>query len=362
MDVSSYLHKMTDIQENILSFLDNETDWKNCLQEIQDYIIQQNIPDQFLKEFLYLISKITENHHRSVDFFKKIGCLLLFLKEKITQNFTNSSIFNIFKGNKRILLFLIEEGIMKIDNHIISIIKQPEYNQKHYFEYFLPEITNFKMNKDQIKVGEKFNKKRKTGENDNIICSLIRNDSIEDFIIYITKNNISLVSVIEESIFETNSFLLMKKDITLIEYAAFFGSIQIFQYLKLNNVELKSSLWTYTIHGQNADLIHLLEENNVNPPMKNYGIYLVEAIKCHFNNLFIYILDKYISKTDDVTNIVISKALRSYNFAVIPKNFNVSNDYYYYLCKYDHLFLCKMFLNNPEINVNYEQISCYVLI
>ena len=55
--------------------------------------------------------------------------------------------------------------------------------------------------------------------------------------------------------------LYFKKKPTLIEYAAFNGSIQIFQYLKMNKVELNEELWSYAIHSGNAQIIHLLEEN-----------------------------------------------------------------------------------------------------
>ena len=58
---------------------------------------------------------------------------------------------------------------------------------------------------------------------------------------------------------------MKNKNTTLIEYSAFYGSIQIFNFLRMNNVELSPSLWLYAIHGNNAELIHLLEENKVEP-------------------------------------------------------------------------------------------------
>ena len=55
-----------------------------------------------------------------------------------------------------------------------------------------------------------------------------------------------LTSKIKESFFETNPYLLENKEnMTLIEYAAFFGSIQIIQFLNLSSVPLKTSLWMY---------------------------------------------------------------------------------------------------------------------
>ena len=77
-------------------------------------------------------------------------------------------------------------------------------------------------------------------KDDQYITELIRNDSIDEFITYINKNDYPIQSTIENSIFETNSLLLERKA-TLIEYTAFYGSIQIFKYLYLNKVELKPS-------------------------------------------------------------------------------------------------------------------------
>ena len=67
---------------------------------------------------------------------------------------------------------------------------------------------------------------------------------------------------ISSSFYETNSFLLKKKTISLIEYSAFFGSIQIFQFLVFNNVDLNDDLWFYAIHGKNAEIIYDLFKYN----------------------------------------------------------------------------------------------------
>ena len=57
----------------------------------------------------------------------------------------------------------------------------------------------------------------------------------------------------------------LKKKVSLIEYAAFFGSIQIIQYLMINGISLQPLSWIYAIHSQNVDFIHLLEEKHVLP-------------------------------------------------------------------------------------------------
>ena len=49
-------------------------------------------------------------------------------------------------------------------------------------------------------------KKRTISENDGIICEMIRQDSIKEFVSYTNRNYISIKSQIEPSIFETNPF------------------------------------------------------------------------------------------------------------------------------------------------------------
>ena len=144
-----------------------------------------------------------------------------------------------------------------------------EKNCSKYCYFFYLEIKDYvgeqksKSIEEEItsidpKILSSFNAKRHECQNDSYVCSLIRNDFVEEFIAYVNQACISLTSKIKTSIFETNEFLI-ENEPTLIEYSAFYGSIQIFQYLQLNNVELKPNLWFYAIHSQNAELIHILE-------------------------------------------------------------------------------------------------------
>ena len=144
-----------------------------------------------------------------------------------------------------------------------------------------------------------FFENREKGENDSYICKLIREDSIDEFIEYVNKSNISLESTINQSIYETNAFLIQKQNeyiilrfnqsnsnssITLMEYAAFFGSIQIFQYLKINGVEMNQELWLYSIHGKNAEIIHLIEERHIEPTIADVNSYkecFIESISAN---------------------------------------------------------------------------------
>ena len=81
--------------------------------------------------------------------------------------------------------------------------------------------------------------------------------------------------------------------LSLIEYAAFFGSIQIFNPLRLEGVELKPSLWPLVIHGKNSEMIHFLEDNHVELEDKSYKRVFNESIKCHHNDIVNYFINNF---------------------------------------------------------------------
>ena len=272
-----YLNMMKHINEKITNFLEDEANSEECFLILEDQFKFNNpkISDtkhDFLS-LLHFICKIGNNHHRCPNFFCKIERILLIFKEDIKKSFSNSEIFNIYRSNKRILLFLIEQQIIVIDEYIVKkITKTSKYIEAKYPQYFQPEIKTFinenwfpkysplcselngnKWVRDLKKVlPENFYEKRKEGENDNQICELIRKDMVTEFIAYINLNSISLNAKIQPSIYETNQFLIKNKSLSLIEYAVFLGSIQVFNYLRLEGVKLTKSLWILAIHGHNS--------------------------------------------------------------------------------------------------------------
>lgn len=157
-------------------------------------------------------------------------------------------IFTIFKSNKQILLFLIKEEIIAINESIVSIFTSDKYKKRKYEDYFMPEINRFMKQKtkkdDAIEQQDDFEEKRKNGENDEYVCKLIQHDSIDEFISYFNKEDLSPSMKINPSIFETNPLLIENESINLINYTAFFGSVQIFKFLLDKVSKLSSSLWS----------------------------------------------------------------------------------------------------------------------
>lgn len=390
-----YLETIKSIQESILKFLEEETNCEENLTFLKDIFNDLEIQDNRIEfmSVLHLISKIANNFHRSCNFFSKIEQILQYLKADIKKNISNSEIFNIFQGNKRILLFLAEEGIMTFDEYVIrKITMTNKLVEANYPQYFQPEIEPFMQEQwfprynfhncvqtqnewvYELKeeVPENFYAKRKKGENDDTLCEMIRNDMVEDFIAYVTRSNTSLDATIQLSIFETNPFLIKKqtekqqiqyygekeakqRGITLIEYAVFFGSIQIYNYLRLEKVQLTPSLWNFAVHGKNADLIHSLEDCHVSLEGGAYMQLFYESIKCHHNDIANYFLSNFLQKEEENLQKAFIKSLRYYNFAFLNDE-QINESSFYDLCKYDYSALIGSFVTSTAIDINKKEI------
>ncbi|KAK8884172.1 hypothetical protein M9Y10_043278 [Tritrichomonas musculus] len=340
------------IYEIIIDYLEEEDElaetrsFENLLKYFQEQKIRENKYD--LKEVLHIIIRISNNHHRTINFSEKIEKVLTSFQDDIKQTFSNWEIFNIFKSSKRMLLFLFENNILIPDKNIFHILKQEKYEKMNYLQFFKIEFNQFKKFKAIEFDTELFKQKRKIGENDDILCNLIRNDLIKEFIVLFNKTNFSLNSEIESSIFETNSFLIDKKP-TLIQYSAFFGSIQIFQFLKINNVCLEPSIWKYAIHGKNAEIIHLLEENDVSKETIDFDECLKESIKCHHNDISNYIQNNFI-QSNNKRKLLLQK-LKYYNFNDFPNEMEIDSELFYYLCKYDYINVVDFLLSEGKIEI-----------
>ena len=111
------LAKFKEIQNNLLLYIDQGDNIEENFQNFIDFFDSKS-NDKYLILVLHLISQISNFHHREQDSIAKIEKILLFFKEEIKQKYINSVIYNIFKNNKRILLFLIKNEIITVDKYI----------------------------------------------------------------------------------------------------------------------------------------------------------------------------------------------------------------------------------------------------
>ena len=372
MEIQEYLIKKKKIQESILEYIDATENLTEIRENLDNLLKGHNYVNNRheLSSLLYLIVKITKNHHHTLHFYEKIENILSNFKQDIKELYSNSEIFDIFKESKRLLFYLLEERLFSFDSQIATLfLQRDKFLKSNYATYFYPEIKplvdeqlfqrnhrNLNYLKEMLENESEFNRKRKIGNNYCYVCKLIRKDMIEKFVEYINQSNFSINSTIEPSIFETNSYLADKEP-TLIEYAAFYGSIQIFKYLFLNNVQLTSSLWLYAIHGNNPEMIYFLEEHQTKPENDSYEECAIESLKCHHNNLANYIIENLTqSQENEEYSFIHSAAFKFFNYEYFPDN--LENKFAFFdLCKYNHVTFVDLLVKHTKIDINQRVIS-----
>ena len=384
-EFEKYINEKKELYDNLILFLDNveenEKDFENLIQKINQ---QYDDGKESFQDFFLLLKNIANNHYLNENIWQKLFKVINNHKDQIKQTLSNSEVFNIFESNKIILLFLFENKILTVDDEIYNeLISKIEKNGNRYCHFFYPEIKEFvgdekskNIENELLSINSNifdcFNEKRHEGQNDSYICNLIRHDSVKEFVSYVTQANIPLNSEVKKSIFETNLFLIENKNTTLIEYAAFFGSIQIFQFIKMNSTQLKPSLWLYTIHSHNADLIHLIESHDVEPPefcepknqSQNQKIKfekcLCESIKCHHNDFARYIEDNLMPVNIEARKReeVVSIFMQFTNFSYYPLEFG--NLEFFYSCSYKYHKLVNLYMKKNEEKIK-KMISVEIL-
>lgn len=371
MEMQEYLAEMSMIYNNILDFIDSDKDQEQKYKYLASFFDDTQIHNnQFeLIEILNTILQIANEHQRSPNFFNKIEKILLLFKEDIKNHFTNFAIFRFFQTNNRILLFLINERILIIDDSVSNAMKG-EWHLKNYqmirfqddsnivnkpFElYFSPELNptdnfifNNKYNKDE------FDQLRKNGENDQYICQLIRNDSIKEFIQHVNSSNIDLTSTIKRSIFETN-FPLNLDNPTLIQYAAYYGSAKIFQYLLNKDVEIDIDIVFFAIHGRNQKIIHLIEEyDEIDKDYVFFKFYLLESYVSHNNEYIDYLYNNFSLPPDMYTDDYCRDCLSfiCFNFSRFPEK-DLFSLYPNELFDIELPFLFQVYVKSKNVDIN----------
>ena len=352
MEIEAYINKKKEIYLSLLCFIEATDNVDIHFQSLIEVLNKQNVLQEKRKtqELLILISKIVTYHHLTPDLISNFEMILKYIINNIKESISTEEIFQIFRPNKRFLFLLFDKQILTPDERTIKIILKHSNshfvcNRHYFFRAIKPFLSKEDVTKIEKEIPEKYDKDIQSfenqcfeGTNESYICSLIRQDLVEEFIKFVNRTNLSLLSTIKPSIYETDIFL-MGKYLTLIEYAAFYGSIQIFQYLLLNQVKLTESLWTCAIHSNNAEMIHLLE-TNLKLKENEYDDILKESIKCHHNDICDYIKDNLMEPT--VENRLKWKfdncICESYNYYFYPndisyiiekprnsKGFNISN-------------------------------------
>ena len=122
---------------------------------------------------------------------------------------------------------------------------------------------------------------------------------------------------------------------------------------------MNGDLWIYGIHSNNAEMIHILEENQIFPKNRTYEGCMVESIKCHHNEIFNYIKDVLFDRSkwrennfeDDYYDGLYDELrlnkmpLFYHNFELIQNDFESIFKLIFYLNQYEYSSLVK-FVND----------------
>ena len=113
---------------------------------------------------------------------------------------------------------------------------------------------------------ELYSKYREDGYNHNFIYQLIKNDDIDKFQNLVSNEGLDINQMIPDSVFERALFL--KDGARLVHIAAFYGSIKIFKYLVLNDVDLEmldmalQTIVHFAVAGNSPEIIRYLQSND----------------------------------------------------------------------------------------------------
>ena len=151
-DFIHYLEEKKDIQQIILQYFELEES-KNDEETI---LKQLNRIKQVIEKYntfifvLKMILNLSNNHHRYKNFYKSIDQFLSFFQDQIKYRFSNKEKFEIFKSNKRILLFLMQKNILIFDEAIFNTFFAQYENKILYFYTLKFKYENIKMNENII--------------------------------------------------------------------------------------------------------------------------------------------------------------------------------------------------------------------
>ena len=173
--IQNYFDQKKELYDSLLQFLEGNK-FEDDFCNLQDIVAKQGIvkEKEEFTHFLYLLLHLYDNHHRTAVFIHKIEQILLNYKDYINKTYSNTEIYNIFKSNNLIILFLLENQIIFIDQSIFD-------SGTIDCHFFFPQIKNF-LSKENYQVIENellaydpnifdnFNEKQKAGENETYIC------------------------------------------------------------------------------------------------------------------------------------------------------------------------------------------------
>lgn len=121
--------------------------------------------------------------------------------------------------------------------------------------------------------------------------------------------------------------------------------------MELNGAELTPSIWQYSVHSDNPELIRHLEEIKITPKNKSYGKIFNKLIKCHHNEIANYIMNNFLQDNKNTNDLFFRKYLKYYNFSYL-ENDKLNKNLFIQLCQYDYVPFVTELMKCNDININ----------
>lgn len=319
-NVNDFISKNTKRYEiDIVNTLSKET-YQDTIQEIQkqsDIHFKDHSSSIF---FFYKIVQASFYHFKELELILDI---IIHFSTEIKAKTSEIELISICVRFSNGLNYLFDKNFFSIS----SIIEQSRLSDE-IFITFLPEITEYDKEYSEIREKIFFSKEnsellteyyqfvknhpkehifyRKSNYHPSPLHKAIRNDDIQTFQSILSQNNYSVNHRIEYSFYERLRKTL-DENMSLIQIAAFYGSLNIFKFLWMQtDIDLNYNLMDYAFAGQNIDIIHYCEEKC------KIGSSYIQPIFTHSPDILDYCIYKYDNEIIVDENDVIQNDLKDF--------------------------------------------------
>ena len=322
----------------------NEKNFNESVESIMN-LIDNNYPYSFYLLLSQIIFSSFASRAKSSD------TCLRFVKAIETRE-ANNKMFEIF--THYLLGLSSQESFYLLSEMIEQNLIDPKTVRNIESFYFAPYKTNHEIDWKSsfpLSIQLNFNELSKDnwslhkkyvheGVNHLEIAKIIRNDDIQKLQEISSKADFDFNQGVVPSLYEIFSFI-NKRNISLIDYAAFFGSIKCFKFLMLNGSDLKNT-GKYAIAGGNLEIIHLCEQND-----SSFEESYEAAVEFHQNDVFHYLYENEIVEIGDLAELG-RKCIIYNNFELLSfleeRGMKITENVIMDSARIGNLFLTKFFL------------------
>lgn len=339
MDVDSFIsankerYKTITYFQNLLSTITEET-FPSIIEYVQDH------NNFFFKDressiiFLSNISNFSIYNFHKFDLIQDVS--IHFLKEITANGIDELDLIDFNLDMMYSLNYLYNKDVI----HVESIYRKSIYNITIFINFF-PEIDEFDHEYAMTRADEILNdtdqsrydekdlsfmnhviqnleehiKNRELNYHSSHFHKSIRDDDIDTFQSFLSKNNYSVNYRFERSFYERA--LTEDNNPSLIQVAAVYGSLKIFKFLWMQpNIEITENLIDYAVSGRNFEIIHICETKC------QLRRALIFSIASHQNELSEYIIENT-EKNENEDNIYSNLKYSELKFAIEFLNYDI---------------------------------------